>query len=79
MEIFLGIVVFGLAMAGMSVGVLLSDRRLRGSCGGVGVVSHGGDELSCGACPKADAELCPSDEPLVQLAQIGHPNPREHR
>ncbi len=76
MEIVLTIALFGLAMAGMSVGVLFGNRRLRGSCGGPGVVTSDGDPLSCGACPRSEAELCPSDDPLVELAQIGHPNPR---
>lgn len=28
--------IFGLAMAAMAVGVIFSDRRLQGSCGGTG-------------------------------------------
>lgn len=34
--ILLTIGVFALAMTGLSLGVLLSNRRLRGSCGGSG-------------------------------------------
>lgn len=38
MEIFLGtLIFFGLAMAAMAVGVIFSDRRLKGSCGGTGL------------------------------------------
>lgn len=33
--IVLSICVFALAVAGMAVGVILSNRRLRGSCGGI--------------------------------------------
>ena len=37
METFLGtLLVFGLAMLAMAAGVMLSGRRLKGSCGGVG-------------------------------------------
>lgn len=78
MEVLLATAVFGLAMAGMGVGVIFSNRNLRGSCGGPGVVTASGDPLSCGACPKSEAELCPSDDPLVRLAQIGHPNPEKN-
>lgn len=85
MEIVLTTGVFALAMAGMGVGVLVprlfpSARHggLRGSCGGPDVVTSNGETLSCGACPKSEAELCPSDDPLVKLAQIGHPNPQHH-
>jgi hypothetical protein len=78
MEILLAIIVFGLAMAGMGIGVILSDRTLRGSCGGADHVGPGGESLSCGGCAKQQADLCPSDDPLVRLAQISHPDPRHH-
>jgi hypothetical protein len=32
--------IFGLAMAAMAVGVIFSDRRLKGSCGGTGQECH---------------------------------------
>lgn len=79
MEVLLTIGIFGFAMAGMGLGVLLSNRSLRGSCGGPDIVTADGEALSCGACPRNEADVCPSDEPLVALAQIGHPNPRHHR
>lgn len=76
MELLLTLLLFGLAMLGMSVGVLLSGKRLRGSCGGVDVVAPDGDVLSCGSCPKKEVAMCPTDEPLVAIAQLGHLNPR---
>ncbi|MEN0066996.1 MAG: hypothetical protein AAGA48_33000 [Myxococcota bacterium] len=79
MEILLAMGIFGVAMAGMGVGALFSNRSLRGSCGGPDIVTANGDALSCGACPRNEADVCPTDEPLVALAQIGHPNPRHHR
>jgi len=79
MEILLSMGIFGLAMAGMGLGVLLSNRSLRGSCGGPEVVTADGEALSCGACPRKQTEVCPTDEPLVALAQIAHPDPRHHR
>lgn len=79
MEVLLTMAVFGVAMGGMALGVLFSDRSLRGSCGGPDVVTADGDHLSCGACPRQEAEVCPSDDPLVRLAQVTHPNPRHHR
>ncbi|MBX2796613.1 MAG: hypothetical protein KTR31_03055 [Myxococcales bacterium] len=75
MELLLAMGVFGTAMLGMGVGVLLSNRSLRGSCGGPDVVTADGEALSCGACPKQEVDLCPSDDPLVRLAQVAHPNP----
>ncbi|MEM9291141.1 MAG: (Na+)-NQR maturation NqrM [Acidobacteriota bacterium] len=47
-----------LMIAGMAVGVIISNRSLRGSCGGVAVVGPDGDPLTCGNCdckvPEAD-------------------------
>lgn len=79
MELLLTFAVFALAMLGMGLGVLLSDRSLRGSCGGPTIHTADGDPLSCGACPRNEAEVCPSEEPFVRLAQIAHPDPRHHR
>lgn len=50
--ILISIGVVGLCMAAMAVGVLFSDRCLRGSCGGKDVVGADGDSLRCEACPK---------------------------
>lgn len=77
MEILLAIPVFGLALVGMGVGVILSNRELKGSCGGAAGLEEQG--VSCGACVKKEAEVCPSDDPLVALAQLSHPDPsRRH-
>ncbi|MFT7517909.1 MAG: hypothetical protein ACI9MC_000033 [Kiritimatiellia bacterium] len=79
MEFIFTIVFFGLAMSAMAIGVIVSNRSLRGSCGGPEIVTSDGEHLSCGACPRKEVDVCPSDDALVQIAQIGHPNPRHHR
>ncbi len=76
MEIVLALVFFGGAMAAMAVGVVFSNRSLRGSCGGPEVVGPEGEAMSCGACPRKRAEVCPSDDNFASLAQIAYPNPR---
>ena len=76
MVVLLSMGLFSLCFAGMAVGVLFSDRALRGSCGGESVRGPGGEALSCGACPKKAHAVCPSDDPLVALAQIAHPRVR---
>ncbi len=43
--------IFGLAMAAMAVGVIFSDRRLKGSCGGTG------RECSCSEEVRRDCAL----------------------
>ena len=40
--ILLAVGLFGVAMAAMAVGVIISDRKLHGSCGG-----EGGDDCVC--------------------------------
>ena len=56
MKLFLiTLLVFGICILAMAVGVIFGNRRIRGSCGGVG--SEGCD--ICGADPEKD-EVSPS-------------------
>jgi hypothetical protein len=43
--------VFGIAFAAMALGVMLSGRCLRGSCGGRALTGPGGERISCATCP----------------------------
>lgn len=54
--LLLTIVGIGLVMLAMSVGVMLSGRCLRGSCGGPDLVGPDGRSLTCATCPNRDAE-----------------------
>ena len=55
MQLFLlSAVIIALAMAGMAVGVLLSNRCLRGSSGGPDVLGPNGESLTCATCPNRD-------------------------
>lgn len=78
MEFVLTFAFFGIAMLGMSIGVILSNRELQGSCGGAADLeeAHG---VSCGACGKKKNDICPTDNDYVRIAQLGHPNPSHHR
>jgi len=79
MEFLLTLALFALCMMGMGIGALLQGRFLRGSCGGPEVLGGDGEALSCGACPKQERDLCPTDNKLVAIAQIAHPDPERHR
>ncbi len=46
--IFLSVIFF------LSLGVIIANKRLRGSCGGVQVVGPDGEALSCATCPNRD-------------------------
>lgn len=42
--------VFGVALAGMAVGVILSNRRIKGSCGGLAGFKDKDGNSICEAC-----------------------------
>jgi len=48
---------FGLIMLAMSVGVILSGRCLRGSCGGAAVLDASGEPVTCATCPNRERLL----------------------
>lgn len=45
------VAIIGLAVLGMSLGVIATGRCLRGSCGGREVRTADGRSLSCADCP----------------------------
>lgn len=49
--------VFAVAMLGMAIGVIVSNRRLRGTCGGLGGMADEQGHTLCEACTKP-AESC---------------------
>ena len=49
---------FALIMLAMSVGVIFSNRPLRGSCGGPAVLDSSGNPMTCPDCNcKSEGEL----------------------
>ncbi len=42
---------FSLAVFGMSLGVILSDRRIKGSCGGLSHLGGKHGKVACEGCP----------------------------
>ena len=57
-------IVIGIVMVAMSVGVLFSNRCLRGSCGGPDVIGPDGESLACATCPHRNdsSDSVPSSE-----------------
>jgi hypothetical protein len=48
--ILLSFAVFAIALFGMSVGVVFSNRRIRGSCGGLSAIRDKHGDMRCAAC-----------------------------
>lgn len=68
--VLISVVVVALAMLAMSVGLLFSNRCLRGSCGGPEVLGPDGESLSCATCPNREGrpgETRPAEPPIVEL------------
>ncbi len=61
MTLFLSaLVVFALVMAGMAVGVILGNRRITGSCGGLANLQAGDGEPMC-ECGVRPGQSCGAD------------------
>ncbi len=51
MVFVLTLLVFSLALVGMSLGVILSDRQIHGSCGGLSHIRGKHGKVACDGCP----------------------------
>ena len=73
-HLFGTLTVFAICMGGMFLTTYLSGRKLKGSCGISSELE--GLDLSCGVCPKVEADVCPSSEEngdLIRMATLGNP------
>jgi len=48
--VLITVILIAVVMAGMAVGVIFSNRALRGSCGGPAVLDPDGEPITCGNC-----------------------------
>ncbi len=52
--LLLTLALFAIVMLAMSVGVLVTGRCLRGSCGGPAILDGDGEPITCATCPNRD-------------------------
>ncbi|TWT67614.1 hypothetical protein Pla123a_41700 [Posidoniimonas polymericola] len=52
----ISVAVFAVALAGMAVGVLISNRRIKGSCGGLASMKDSNGNSICDACTNPSPE-----------------------
>ena len=75
---FAAFVAFVLVMAGMAVGVIVSNRRITGSCGGLANMKAEDGEPMC-ECGARDGESCGADPDrrfdLDKLSDSDEPSP----
>lgn len=63
--VLITLTVFLVAFSGMAIGVIISNRRIKGSCGGIGAIMG---ESACDICAfkdkceKTGKELCEESE-----------------
>lgn len=52
----IALVIFGVALSGMAVGVIVSNRRIKGSCGGLAGFKDASGKSICEACSDPSPE-----------------------
>ncbi len=62
-------VIFGLAVLAMSIGTIVANRRLQGSCGGMAGLKDAGGNTICDMCTKPSTEC--SGEPQEESVTTG--------
>ena len=57
-------IVFALVMAGMAIGVIISNRRIKGSCGGLANMKDSKGHTVCDGCTNPSSDC--TGEPLQE-------------
>jgi len=71
MEIIIAFVVFLLLFAGMAIGLIVQNKPLKGSCGGVARLMGNEDCEVCGGNPQK-CEEANDDKPIKKLTDLAY-------
>ena len=70
MKVFLAaLTIFGVAIIGMATGVILSNRRIRGSCGGLAGLRDADGRTACDLCTHPSEECDGRPEVVDKAAE----------
>ena len=71
MTYFIAAAVFAVALAGMAVGVIVSNRRIKGSCGGLAGLRDSEGRSICEACtnPSPDCSGNPRERESLAVGE----------
>ena len=75
MEALLSVIIFAIAIFLLSIGIIFKrDLPPAGCCSSD--IEVNGENLTCGACPSKDAEICEEGDKdgYATLAQLGNPS-----
>ena len=67
--VLITILVFALSIAGLAIGVIVSNRRLKGSCGGLANLKDSSGQTMCDACTNPSPEC--QGEPVEEAEVAG--------
>lgn len=68
----IGAVVFGLVIVGMAIGVMVSGRRIKGSCGGLGSMAGSDGRSPCMACGSEPTDCDDARQAACVVEADGH-------
>lgn len=68
LTVLIALAVFVLVVTGMAVGVIFSNREIKGSCGGLANLQSQGGEAYCDVCGAPSADICQLDETKAEAS-----------
>ncbi len=65
LDILFTLVIFVACFALLAVGYIVAGKKIKGSCGGIGI-QYKGEDIECGVCGKKGDEIAQCDPKLIK-------------